>query len=371
MVLRARSLDPRVLDAALAVVLTAWALAEPSALSDPGRAVVLVAMTVAIAFYRTWPLAVLVVEVVGIVLVPSHLNWPQGIAVLIAAYAAAFYSGRRLVVAALLLAASAWLWAFGGPVTIPSGLVPLLLVAPVWVAGNAMRRREQRVEAADERADRLAQERAAALRAERARIARELHDVVTHSVSVMVLQTGAARQIMTKDERRSRDLLESVEASGRSALEELRHLLGLLSDQDLDTPLAPQPGVTEIPSLVDRVREAGMAVELDVEGHPRDMVGGVAIAAYRIVQEALTNVLKHAEGAPCRVVLRWADAAIELEILDHGPRTGSPVHDASAGRGIVGMRERAMMYGGMLDAHPEPDGGYVVRARIPLEPGGV
>jgi signal transduction histidine kinase len=183
----------------------------------------------------------------------------------------------------------------------------------------------------------------------------------------MVLQTGAARQIMTKDERRSRELLGSVEASGRSALEELRHMLGVLSDRDGDAPLAPQPGITEIPSLVDQVRQAGMTVELRVEGQPRELSRGIAVAAYRIVQEALTNVIKHAAGAPSQVVLRWSDAALELEIIDQGPQHDGAAHDVPVGRGLTGMRERAAMYRGTLEAGPGPDRGYAVRARIPLE----
>jgi signal transduction histidine kinase len=233
-----------------------------------------------------------------------------------------------------------------------------------------MRRRELRAEASAERADRAEREREASLRAERARIAHELHDVVTHSVSVMVLQTGAARQIMRRDEDRSQALLESVEDSGRSALEELRRLLGLLSDDDGGAPLAPQPGVGEIPSLIEQLRGAGVPVELCVEGPARTLASGVAIAAYRIVQEALTNVLKHADGAPTRVVLRYGAAALELEILDRGAPRGTGANDAQSGRGLAGMRERAAMYGGTLDARPEPDLGYAVRARIPLEPTG-
>ena len=360
------SRNPVVLDVAVAIWLTGWALVEPRTFSDV-RAVVLLAMTIAIAWLRTRPLAVLAVEVVGVVLVPNHLSLPQGVALLLAGYSAAFYSDRRLVVAALLVVASVSLLAFGSTAQIPKSLVPLMLVVPVWLAGTAMRRREQRVEASTERADRLEREREAMLRTERARIARELHDVVTHSVTVMVLQTGAARQIMTKDEQRLRELLESVETSGRSALEELRRLLGLLSDEHGEAPLLPQPGVGEIPSLIEQVRQAGMDVEMSVEGQPREVSGGVAIAAYRIVQEALTNVLKHAGGASSRVILRWRDSAIELEILDHGPPDGLPEGDAPAGRGIVGMRERAEMYGGTLDAHAEPGDGFVVRARIPVE----
>jgi signal transduction histidine kinase len=366
---RFRARKPMVLDVAFAVVLTGWTLAylvhSPGALGGE-RAIVALAMTVAIAWLRTAPLAVLAVEVVGVVLV-ANLIWPQGVALLTAAYSASFYSDRRLVVAALLVGVSAWLLVFAGTVRIPRGLIPLVLVAPVWLAGTAMRRREQRAEASAERADRLEREREAALRAERARIARELHDVVTHSVTVMVLQTGAARQIMSKDEQRLRELLESVESSGRSALEELRRLLGLLSDQDREAPLSPQPGVTEIPSLIEQVRQAGMDVELCIEGQPREVSGGVAIAVYRIVQEALTNVLKHADGASSRVMLRWRERAIEFEILDNGSPDRVAEHDAWPGRGIIGMRERAEMYGGTVDVHAEPGRGFVVRARIPLE----
>ena len=349
------------MDAALALVLTGWALGTADVWGGGGRAAVLLAMTVVIAWYRRAPVAVLSAEVAGIMAVPNHLQLPQGVAVLFAAYSAAFYSDRRLVVAGLLIVAAVFLQAFGTQATIPSGLVPVLLVAPVWLAGSAMRRRQQR-------ADRLEYEREDALRAERARIARELHDVVTHSVSLMVLQTGAARQIMEHDESRARAMLESVEASGRSALEELRRMLGLLSDEDADAPLAPQPGLTEIPVLVEQVRAAGLAVELRVEGQPQEVSGGVAIAAYRIVQEALTNVVKHAGGAESRVVLRWGDGALELEIVDRGSGTES---EAGDGRGLAGMRERAAMYGGTLEAEPVPERGFVVRARIPLERAGV
>lgn len=380
---RVRSLDPRAIDAGLATVLTVWAVAEPGVLSrpgpfslwllaapgaldDPARAIVLLAMTVAVAWRSRAPVAVLAVEVAGVMLLPRYLDLPQGIAILIAAYSAALYSDRRVVVIALLVAASAWIWAFSGRAQIPGGLIPILLVAPVWLAGSAIRRREQRAVASAQRADRLEREREAALRAERTRIARELHDVVTHAVSVMVMQTGAARQVMTKDETRSRALLESVESSGRTALEELRHMLGLLSDKDGDAPLSPQPGVGEIPGLVDQLRQAGLSVEFRIEGQPRAVSGGVAVAAHRIVQEALTNVIKHAGGAPSQVVMRWSDGALELEIVDQGAPKNSAPPDARPGRGLAGMRERVAMYGGTLEVGPGSDRGYSVRARIPL-----
>ena len=363
----ARSVDPLVVDAGLALALTVWALAEPGTFSDPGRAVVLVGMPVAIAWRRQAPVAVLVVEIAGLALEPRALAAPQTIALFIAAYSAALYSDRRVLVPALLLVAATAASASAGSLPVARWLLPFVLLGLVWLAGSALRRREMRAEASADRADRLEREQEAALRAERARIARELHDLVTHSVSVMVLQTGAAREIMSRDEHRSRALLESVESSGRSALEELRHMLGLLADRDGDAPLSPQPGVTEIPTLIEQVRQAGVAVELSVEGQPRVVSGGVAVAAYRIVQEALTNVLKHAGGAPSQVVVRWADSALELEILDHGPPNDGAQRDTPLGRGIAGMRERAAMYGGTLDAGPGPDRGYAVRAHLPLE----
>jgi signal transduction histidine kinase len=362
---RLRSLEPGVLDVGLAVALSVWVLAAEVP-GDPLRIAVLLAMTAAIAWRRRAPTLVLAVEVAGVVVLPDRLDYPAGIALLFAAYSAVLLSSRRWLVAALLVVAAAWQLAFGGEVDISKNLVPLFLLLPVWLAGMATRSRELRAEASAERAERIEREREASLRAERARIARELHDIVTHSVSLMVLQTGAAREIMSQDEERARSLLASVEASGRAAIEELHRLLGLLSDHDGDAPLSPQPGVSEIPTLVEQVRSAGINVELSVEGQPRALSGGATVAAYRVVQEALTNVVKHAEGAPVRVVVRWADDELELEILDEGPATEEAPPVAS-GLGITGMRERAATYGGTLEAGPRPDRGYAVRARLPLE----
>ncbi len=365
---RTRTLDPRWLDRGLALALTIWALSDASILVDPGPSLVLLAMTVAIAWRRREPDAVLIAEVLGVLLLPSRLQLPQGVAVLAAVYSAALYSNRRILVLALLTGAGAWLLAIGGDVQIPGALVPLLLLAPAWLAGVAMRQREQSAQASAARADRLELEREAALHAERARIARELHDIVTHSVSVMVLQTGAARQILGRDEQRAEALLESVETSGRSALDELRRLLGLLSDDELGAPLTPQPGIDEIPGLVEQIKQTGLPVELCVEGESRVVSPGLAVAVYRIIQEALTNVLKHAgRASSTRVVLRWGEAAFELEVVDRGAVPPNTRPELSAGRGLAGMRERAAMYGGTFEARPGPGNGYSVRASIPLD----
>ena len=148
-------------------------------------------------------------------------------------------------------------------------------------------------------------------------------------------------------------------------------MLGVLAEQGGDAPLSPQPDVTQISSLVEQLRQAGMAVELSVEGEPRAISGGVSVAAYRIVQEALTNVLKHANGAPSRVLVRWTDDGLEVVVVDQGPVQDGAGAEAAAGRGLAGMRERTAMYGGTLDAHPGLDRGYVIRARLPLEPEGL
>jgi signal transduction histidine kinase len=363
-----RSHNQWLLDGGLALALTVWALIDAPVWTDPLRAVVLVAMTIAVAWRRRAPVAVLVAELVGVAALPNHLRWPQGISLLLAAYSGALHSQRRLLVLALVSAAGGLLVAYGTAAQIPGGLAPFLLIGPAWLAGIAMRARELRAEAAHARAERLDRERADAVQAERARIARELHDVVTHAVSVMVLQTGAARQIISHDQSRGRELLESVENSGRTALDELRRLLGVLSDDHDAAPLSPPPAISEVPALVEQVQRAGLPVQLRAEGQPRPVPSGVAIAAYRIVQEALTNVLKHAGAAPTTVTLRWQNAALELEIIDHGPPQAREPNGASLGRGLAGMHERAAMCGGTLQVSPQPAGGYLICARIPLEP---
>jgi signal transduction histidine kinase len=199
---------------------------------------------------------------------------------------------------------------------------------------------------------------------ERARIAREMHDSVAHSVSVMVLQAGAAEQVLAVSPDRARESLQTIQDIGREAIVELRRMLGLLRDPVEDASLAPQPSVGRLDTLFGQVRAAGLPVELTIEGQPRRLPPGVDRSAYRIVQEGLTNALKHAGPAHASVTLRYGDRALELEVLDDG----RGATDANGGGfGLIGMRERAALYGGELDAGARPGGGYALRARLPLE----
>ncbi|WUJ12197.1 histidine kinase [Actinoplanes sp. NBC_00393] len=261
-----------------------------------------------------------------------------------------------------------------------------LAVAVLAAAGFAAaflraRRRHQRD--LGERGWLLERERAIAVRAavdeERARIARELHDIVSHNVSVMIVQAGAAREVFSTMPDEAVAALSEVERAGRTTMTELRHLLGLLApaadgEEDSEgTDLAPQPTLSSLSRLVDRIAFAGLPVEVRVSGEPRPLPSGVDVTAYRIVQEALTNALKHGAGGKAEVTIRYAERALRVEVLTTGPSvlTGdSPVPSspgAGAGRGLLGLRQRVAVYGGDLDARRRLGGGYRVRARLPLE----
>jgi signal transduction histidine kinase len=204
---------------------------------------------------------------------------------------------------------------------------------------------------------------AAAIAEERARIARELHDVVAHSISFMVLQARGGRRIFQSDPADARQAFAIIERTGHQALEEMRRLLGMLRQSDEKLPLAPQPSLGDLGSLVDQVRAAGLPVQLAVEGEARELPAGVDLSAYRIVQEALTNALLHAGPASARVLVRYRRDDLELEITDDGPGTG----DGSApGYGLIGMRERVSVYGGELSAGRRPEGGYALLVRLPI-----
>jgi signal transduction histidine kinase len=199
---------------------------------------------------------------------------------------------------------------------------------------------------------------------ERSRIARELHDVVAHSVSVMVVQAQAAQRVLEADTGAAQEVLGSIETTGRQALTELRRLLGLLRQFDGAPSLSPQPGLQHLDTLLDQIRDAGLSVQLTVEGSPAALPQGVDLSAYRIVQEGLTNTLKHAGADRATVLVRYAPAQVEIEISDDGH--GPPGGDDGRGHGLVGMGERVALYGGELRTGPGERGGYVVWARLPL-----
>jgi signal transduction histidine kinase len=181
----------------------------------------------------------------------------------------------------------------------------------------------------------------------------------------MTVQAGAARLLLDEEPLRAREPLLAVEETGRQALAELRRLLGILRQGEAEQGLAPQPGVADLGALLERCERAGLPVELKVEGEPKALAPGVDLAAYRVVQEALTNAIRHAGPARASVIVRYGDRALQLEIADDG-RT--PKKAGGRGHGLVGMRERVAVYGGDFEAGPRPAGGYVVRARLPLEP---
>jgi signal transduction histidine kinase len=290
---------------------------------------------------------------------------------LIAAYSAAMYSPYRTRAIASVVAGAALIAVFrdGNVPDITAGFVPFFVVLGIGLAANATYTWRQRVRALE--AEQEATTRHAVQR-ERARIARELHDVVTHNVAVMIVQAGAARTVIDAAPEKARQAMLAVEAGGRAAMTELRHVMGLLNATAEDgnpgagPELAPQPSLDHLAALAERIRDAGVPVELTVRGTPAPLPPGVDLAAYRVVQEALTNTVKHAAGAHVRITVDYTSDAVDVDVTDTG---GTPTTSLAAGngRGLIGLRERLAVYGGTLHAGARPTGGYRVRATIPLD----
>ena len=272
-----------------------------------------------------------------------------------AAWGAAYAAGAAIVVTLLVTP---------GDIVFP---VVFFFLMP-WAAGRALRQRllltrELAEQAARTEADR--EERAArAIADERARIARELHDVVAHSLTVMVIQAGAARRIVDSQPERVVEVADTIKRMGREALDEMRRLVGVMGDDGVGAALAPQPTLAELESLVERARGAGLDVQLEVRGERVPLPPGVDLSAYRVVQEALTNTIKHARASSARVVVAFADGELELTVADDGAGGESLV--PSGGQGLAGMRERVTLYGGEFAAGPRDGGGFEVCARFPL-----
>jgi signal transduction histidine kinase len=245
---------------------------------------------------------------------------------------------------------------------------PVGVIVVVWVAGRIGARRRRRAEQVEVRAHDLERHAAdlarEAAERERARIARELHDVVTHGMSVMVVQSQAAQSLTESDAPGARRAMVAVEEAGREALEEMRRLLGVIR-HDESAPLAPQPRMSDLPLLVQRMTEAGLPVTYLPTGDHSSVPGGIAVSAYRIVQEGLTNVVKHAGAVPTEVRLGVSSAALEVYVVNSAPAV-VPVRVGGPGVGLTGMRERVAVYQGTLDVGSDPGGGFTVHAVIPL-----
>jgi signal transduction histidine kinase len=370
------------IDIAIAAALAVTGIAEvwaSSAFDDDPRALLtlaVLAMTLPLALRRRWPLPVLVLTLFWATVTSAAWDLFDDAAVgmgvlLVAAYAVAAYRELReaAIGGAILLAwgAAAMVWD-----DVPFGdyLFVAIILGGVWAAGRTVRSRRQLAVALADKNVLLEHEQEArakqAVAEERTRIARELHDVVAHNVSVMVVQAGAERRSLGDDRPETREALQAIEQTGRQALTEMRRLLGMLRKDDDELALAPQPSMEHLELLVSQVREAGMPVELEVEGEPEPLPAGVDLSAYRIVQEALTNALKHAGPARALVRVRYRLDELELEILDDGPGPAADATNGAGGHGLVGMRERVSLFGGDLAAGERSGGGYSVHARLPL-----
>ena len=372
---RLRRVDPRIWDALLALSLVVlgvvvFALRQPRPDEPPaalGYALVIVAGA-SLAWRRRAPLIVLTVVAAAGATGSLLGYWPEFVPLLwIAVYSAAANTerdrlARVLVPVAVLTSAAISVgehWDRGlNWVEVLSDLVVTFGVP--LVLGRMTFNRRRRIVRDRELATREA------VAAERAAIARELHDVVAHHMSVMVVQAGAARAVGESDPAAAADALRQIEASGRTGLAEMRRLLGILKAEGDGGGRAPHPGLADLGELLDSMRATGLAVEAVVEGSPRPLPPGVDLSAYRIVQEALTNAIRHAAGASARVLVRYDTDALELEIADDGP--GPPDGpSATGGHGLIGMRERAQLFGGEFEAGPRPGSGFLVRARLPFE----
>lgn len=243
----------------------------------------------------------------------------------------------------------------------------LLVFGGSWFAGFLIGQRSRQAGELRERAERAERERerltTEAVAEERARIARELHDVVAHSVSVMVVQAAGVRRLLRGDQEREREALLVVERIGREALTEMRRMLGVMRTEEQGATRTPQPSLEHLERLIERVSQAGLAVDLKVEGEPRPLPAGIDLSAYRIVQEGLTNALKHGTKAPAHVFVRYSELELELEVVDDSPAASTMSDD---GQGLAGMRERVAVYGGAFEAGPRPEGGFRVHATLPL-----
>jgi signal transduction histidine kinase len=371
---RAETVPQRLLDLSVALAVAALELSDAYLFNGGAhRDALTVALSLASALpllvWRRWPLVALQLTGWATIALAALHAAHIGLGPIVASFAVACWSrvlARRVTAVLLLLA----VW-----------LVPLLtndlssvprnaaFFGAAWIVGALMRQRRDTLAALQERAAELAHEReenaALAAEMERARIARELHDVLTHSVSVMVIQAQAA-QTATADAARMRTALARIEEIGQESLKELRGLLRRVRPEDEPLARVPQPGLDHLVELLGEVRAAGVEVAFAQEGTRCEVPASIGLSAYRIVQEALTNTIRHTDGACASVTLRYLPGELALEVLDDGPPAAAESATAGGGHGLAGMRERAVLVGGSLTAEHRPEGGFRIAARLPL-----
>jgi signal transduction histidine kinase len=374
--------DPFRLDCLVAaVLLTAMQVQIWSSGSADGRvaqACLAVAIAIAIAVRRRWMIESLLLVCIAFVIRLAFVAGHSGQAgalhlvslVLLFYGAGAFLDGPRGWFALAISVALGTAIGLTRSSALGAALLGVILfVILPWIVGRARRLAVQRERAARELAERVDAEREMHVRmaalGERTRLAREIHDVIAHSVSVMVIQAAGARTVMDLEPDRAETALRSVERAGREALAEMRRLLGVFSEQDELRMLSPQPGLEDLPELVASISSAGLRASIRIEGAPVPVSPGLSLCAYRIVQEALTNAVKHAGSTSALVEVTWCSDLLELVVTDSGGAATEPA-PGSSGHGIVGMCERAALHGGVVEAGPAPDGGFVVQARIPF-----
>jgi signal transduction histidine kinase len=331
------------------------------------------------AWRRAHPLGMVCVVVASVVAEAALLTdttqyFVPFLGVLLFAYGAGAYAdGRTAYLGLLVMVCGVFAVTTLSPTKVAGDYIfPTAFALVAWLSGRALRTRTQLTEELHEAAlrEQEAHERAAAVAAsdERRRIAREMHDVVAHSVSVMVVQAGGARRILERDPARAIAAAEQIERTGREALAEMRRLLGILHrDDDEHAARAPQPTMAAVGGLVERAREAGLPVQLVESGARRSLPAGLDLAAFRVVQEGLTNAIKYSGRAETEVLVTWGETELVLEISDRGPGAArDQVIAAGGGHGLVGMRERVRLYRGELETGPRAGGGFRIRAKLPL-----
>jgi signal transduction histidine kinase len=380
------SIRERLLDAGLTALVTlasvGWAVGfkgdEHAVHGSALGAVLALWASLPLLLRRRWPLAVLAVieaaVLVGLVQATPDLR-VGGPGLVVAMFTVATRCPRpRALAAALAVAVGNGLVLLAATIIGHSGalhdvVADTILVLGAWAIGDNIGTRRAYLAALEERAERLEREQTVvsqrATLAERARIARELHDVVAHHVSAIAVQAGAAEELAERDPRRARAVLATIQASSREALAEMRAVVGVLHQEEDGVTLAPQPGLAQLAQLAAQSRAAGLDVRVRVEGRPAPLPDALELSAYRIIQEALTNTLKHAGATRAEVTVRYAEDGVELTVTDDGAGEAAPSALPGAGRGLVGMRERVALFHGRLDAGRLPGGGFRVVAHLP------